>query len=338
MAPEKPLHSLQLALGVLAMLVVASVGAFALSWYVWDGTAVAREAHANQQRAQVQLAFAERPVLPLAAQALPAEVSTSVPPAPVRELLPRYVENARPVSLTGQPMVAIVIDDMGVHDAHTRAVLKNLPPEITLSFLPYGKSTPDLAFQAKVLGHEIMIHLPMEPEPHGLDGEGKMAANPGPGALRVGMGVDEITALTNRNMAALAPLSVGVNNHMGSKFTAWREGMVPVLHAVAAERLFFLDSLTTPQSAVKLAEVLAAGQGINIPLLTRNVFIDHESGQPAAKAALEKLVAEAHKNGSAIAIGHPHPDTVAAIAAWLPTLGDKNVQLVPISTLVHKER
>ena len=41
------------------------------------------------------------------------------------------------------------------------------------------------------------------------------------------------------------------------------------------------------------------------------------------------------QNGAAIAIGHPHPSTLAALAQFLPELERGDIQLVPASELVR---
>jgi polysaccharide deacetylase 2 family uncharacterized protein YibQ len=38
--------------------------------------------------------------------------------------------------------------------------------------------------------------------------------------------------------------------------------------------------------------------------------------------------------GAAVAIGHPHDGTIAALARWLPTLEERGFALVPISRIV----
>ena len=46
------------------------------------------------------------------------------------------------------------------------------------------------------------------------------------------------------------PGAAGINNHEGSKFTADRVALAPVIGALAAHHVFFLDSRTLPTTQV----------------------------------------------------------------------------------------
>lgn len=269
------------------------------------------------------------------AQINPARPQAPTPPATTLAALgtPKYISNAGvhvPIP-TNAPKIAIVIDDVGVHSVLSRKADAVLPPEITFSFLPYGSATLELAKKARTEGREVMIHLPMEPMPR-LE---EPPIDPGPDALYVELDGDEIKKRTLKNLAALKGLAVGVNNHMGSRFTAYESGMQEVLKIIDGEGLFFLDSLTTSQSAVQAAAQKAAP---HMPLLQRDVFLDHYITEEALTKALLKLEKEAITNGHAIAIGHPHERTLRVLQDWLPTLPYKGIYLVPISHLLPKPR
>lgn len=267
------------------------------------------------------------------ALAVPADDPLLIPPA-VRALSPtetppptaKYVTNAvpAPAPKPGYARLVIVLDDMGVSVEYSERALR-LPGPLTLSFLPYGHGTKSQAARAKTLGHEVMVHLPMEPKPR-PDGT---TANPGPDALYVATPNGELPALVKKNLAPLAALAVGVNNHMGSRFTADRDGMRTVLETLEAEGFFFLDSLTSAESVAK-----DAAHGLAVPVLTRDVFLDHLIDTDLIRQALAKAAKRAHKNGVAIAIGHPHARTLEVLADWLPTLEAQKIQLVPISAIV----
>ena len=61
------------------------------------------------------------------------------------------------------PAIAIVIDDCGVDELRTRTAMA-LPAAMTLAFLPYPAASSLLSHQAHMAGHEIIVHLPMEPK------------------------------------------------------------------------------------------------------------------------------------------------------------------------------
>jgi polysaccharide deacetylase 2 family uncharacterized protein YibQ len=169
-----------------------------------------------------------------------------------------------------------------------------------------------------------MIHMPMEALPHGA-----LVLDPGPDTLRVGMETAEIETKLRRNVAKLSDIAVGLNNHMGSRFTEWEPGVRAVLTVLQGEGMLFVDSKTAAPTATK-----AAASGLELPVLSRDVFLDHVPTPEAVKAELNKAVLLARKRGSAIAIGHPLPVTLEVLAKELPQIVSSGVVLVPVSMLV----
>jgi polysaccharide deacetylase 2 family uncharacterized protein YibQ len=258
--------------------------------------------------------------------------SPTEPLTPKPDTLPRWQSNAQPAPAIpqGHAKLAIVIDDMGVDEPLTRQAMAQLPTTVTFAFLPYGRNTRQLAATAHSNGHEILIHMPMEPLPRT---NGDAAPTPGPRALLVED--DAATRAENlaRNLAALSNLAVGANNHMGSRFTQWEEGMRDVLATLNAEGLLFLDSVTTAHTATRKA---AKDISLTIPLLRRDVFLDDSPTVEAVENELAHAIAVARKNGQAIAIGHPHPATLAVLGQYLSTLEQAGVTLVPLTALIQK--
>jgi len=251
---------------------------------------------------------------------------TALPTIP----LPRYMANAIPAQVQpGKALVVIVLDDMGVNAAQSAKAL-NLPAPLTLSFLPYGEASLSQAKKARLLGHEIMVHLPMEPSAH-LE---EPSANPGPNALYVEDDTATIATKVQKNLKNYLPLAVGVNNHMGSRFTSNKASMLKALPLFENAGLFYLDSLTTPNSQVRS---VARELNLTVPLLQRDVFLDHVIGRAEVDQSLLKLERTAKRQGFAIGIGHPHAITLQALKDWLPTLDAKGIQLVPISYIAQQE-
>jgi len=220
----------------------------------------------------------------------------------------------------GPPRIAIVIDDMGVDQRRSARAMK-LPGKVTLSFLPYARDLTDQAAKARETSHEIMLHVAMEPESTEVD--------PGPNVLLTGVPEAELTAALRWNLSQMDGF-VGVNNHMGSKFTRNPDGMRVVMSELKARGLFFLDSVT---SNATVAAAAAAGGGV--PFARRHIFIDHKDDMPYVMNQLDKVAALARKQGYAIAIGHPRDITLKALEAWLPRMTTEGFSLVGVSTLVH---
>ena len=220
-----------------------------------------------------------------------------------------------------RPMIAIVIDDMGI-DRRRSPLAIALPGPLTLSFLTYAHDLDAQTRAALNAGHELMIHIPMEPDSKTVD--------PGPNVLRV----EDSTAQTLERLRwGLAQFDgyVGLNNHMGSKFTQDSEGVRAVLEEVRDRGLLFLDSRTAAGS-------VAAGlaQELGVPFATRNVFLDHVDDEDDIRMRLAQTERLARKNGAVVAIGHPHDATLKMLEEWLPTVASKGFMLVPISELVRR--
>lgn len=218
---------------------------------------------------------------------------------------------------TEPAIVAIVIDDLGLLEAATESAIA-LDPSFTLSFLPYGEKAGDLAAKARAAGHEVLLHMPMEP-----DGP----VDPGPDALLTSLAADEIRA---RLGAALerVPQAMGLNNHMGSRFTADAEAIAVVLDEVSARGMMMLDSVTTPDSVIgDLAEAL------DVPNSARDVFLDNDRDPALINQQLDELERLARATGRAIALCHPYRETIAVLRAWLPAAERRGIRLVPLSRL-----
>lgn len=214
--------------------------------------------------------------------------------------------------------IAIVIDDLGNDTSAARAAIA-LPKAISLSFLPYPDATPMLAREAARVGHAILAHVPMEPE-----GD----EDAGPMALRVGLPDDEITRRLDWALARVPGYS-GINNHMGSKFTADRDALAPVMRDIAARGVFFLDSRTTANT-----KVVDAAKAFGVAAASRDVFLDDGDTQASIEEALQLTEARARKKGVAIAIGHPRPATLEVLEAWARHISFRRVALISIGEAV----
>jgi polysaccharide deacetylase 2 family uncharacterized protein YibQ len=68
----------------------------------------------------------------------------------------------------------------------------------------------------------------------------------------------------------------------------------------------------------------------------RNVpFLDDVQNKDSVKRQLQLAIRGAKQKGEAIAIGHPHAETLAVLREMLPQAKSSGVQLVLVSELVH---
>lgn len=239
-------------------------------------------------------------------------------PAPPR---PAWQRNAVPVAVTGQPMIAVVIDDMGLDRSRSQRTVE-LPGPLTLAYLAYADDLASQTGAARAAGHELLVHVPMEP--------GSATTDPGRNALMTSLTPDELARRIEWNLSQF-PGFVGINNHMGSKATQDRDMMHAVMVALKARGMLFLDSRTSGET---VAQEVAEKTGI--PALRRDVFLDHDPSPIAVRAALLDVERVAQRQGYAIAIGHPKDTTIGALSEWLPDVQSRGFVLVPVSAIAAK--
>jgi polysaccharide deacetylase 2 family uncharacterized protein YibQ len=218
------------------------------------------------------------------------------------------------------PIVSIIVDDLGDRPAD-RAVLE-LPPAVALSVLPHTPHGAALARAGAERGHEVLLHLPME---------ALRPQRPHPGTLTADLDRQTFLQTLFENLASV-PGVRGVNNHMGSRLTRQPEAMRWVMAALKAYGgLYYVDSRTTHET---VAFQVAGDFGLR--RAERDRFLDNVVDRDAIRAELLALVEEARAKGSALAIGHPHPETLAVLAQVLPTLDTLGVRLVPVAELIER--
>jgi uncharacterized protein len=226
---------------------------------------------------------------------------------------------AAPVDLRDKPRVAIVIDDLGLDRPRTERAIA-LAPAVTMSFLAYSGDLPRLTEMARRAGHEMIVHVPMEPVNTKID--------MGPNGLATTQSKDEVLRRLNWDLGRFDGY-VGINNHMGSRFTGDAQAMGWVMDELKARGLMFLDSRTIAGS---IGAKTAAAEGV--PFAERDVFLDDEQTANAVDQQLKEVEAIAKKRGTAVAIGHPHDVTIAALTSWIASLPQKGIVLVPLTEIV----
>jgi polysaccharide deacetylase 2 family uncharacterized protein YibQ len=245
----------------------------------------------------------------------------TTPPAPLSVAsIQTWQINALPFETDERPKIVIVIDDMGIDRKRSeRTVALNGP--LTLSYLTYGRNLQEQTSDARKAGHELLMHIPMEPTSRSVD--------PGPNVLLSGMEKSELLRNLRWNLDQFEGY-VGINNHMGSRFTSNLEGMQNVMAELKSRGLLFLDSVTSAQSKGS-----KAARSAGIPHLVRNVFLDHVDSLDNINKRLRETEHLARRQGHAIAIGHPRDHTLDALGPWLTTIEDKGFQLVPLTALLN---
>jgi hypothetical protein len=224
----------------------------------------------------------------------------------------------------GVPRVAIVIDDLGNELAPAQRIAA-WPQPVAGAVLPDLRWSADSARALARGGHEVLLHLPMEPE-----GYPTSRVKPGPGLILRSQSDAQIADTLAADLATV-PGAVGVNNHMGSAATADPRVMRVIVRLLSQRGLFLLDSRTTDAT---VAERTAAEA--SVPTVARRVFLDDVASADAVHGQIEQLLRRARQETFAVAIGHPYPVTLSVLEKELPELERREgVRVVRVGELAR---
>ncbi|AMK29013.1 divergent polysaccharide deacetylase family protein [Pseudomonas mosselii] len=214
----------------------------------------------------------------------------------------------------GKAYMSIIIDDLGQSSERDSRTLA-LPGPVTMAIMPDTPHATDFARQAHKAGKTVILHMPMDPAT-------------GPYAWHPGTPIDE---LGRRLDAALAkvPYVTGINNHMGSRMTAQREPMHWLMEELQRRHLFFVDSRTSA-ATVAAAEAQAAG----LAHVSRDVFLDDVRTVESISKQLQQGIALARRQGSAVLIGHPYPQTLEVLQREIPQLRRQGIELIGLHQMI----
>jgi len=186
--------------------------------------------------------------------------------------------------------------------------------------LPHLQGSSEISEEASRRGYQVMLHIPIE-----APADAKSEAI----ELHPGMAPEQVTRVVQQ-MLETVPQAQGANNHQGSVGTSDAALMNSIMAALHDRDLFFVDSRTSTATVA-----YAAAKRAHVPSASRDVFLDDTEDVSAIHHQLELAAQDARLHGSAIAIGHPHPATLQALAEFLPHLQHEGVSLVFASQAVH---
>lgn len=215
--------------------------------------------------------------------------------------------------------IAIVIDDMGA-DMRFARNLSNLNMPLTISIIPTLERAKQVAALSQETGMEVMIHHPMQPV--------SSAIRLDPTALRVGMQEHEIRARIRESIKRI-PQAQGLNNHMGSRFSQDSRLTAVLADELSRHRFYLLDSVTHPKSVLAKQAQLHGLQWQR-----RDFFLDYEANVSTILNQLKKAEETALRVGNSVVIGHPYPETLAALRLWKKDR-PKNIHVVHLNTILR---
>jgi polysaccharide deacetylase 2 family uncharacterized protein YibQ len=223
---------------------------------------------------------------------------------------------ARPFQSNGKPKIALVIGGLGLNSKGTREAIEQLPPEVTLSFVPYADGLQGWIDLARANGHEVLLEAPMEPNDYPDN-------DPGPYTLMAGGRAQETTQRLDW-LLSRAVGYFGVTNYLGSKFVNSDVGMNALAADLRQRGLAFIDDGS------------AARRGGGLPRASADRVVDDQLAGDAIDKQLLALEAAALQNGQALGAGFAYPITLTEVRTWAAGLAQRGYQLAPASALATK--
>ena len=292
-------------LGIIAIILIA----FSIGYYIGSKN---QKPLVKQQKEQIKRVKAqlkevlqtEQPKYISAAHEIEDEKLATTPPKE---------EQTKELIYEHKPKLAIIIDD--VQTAWQVNAIKSLHLPLTMSFLPPRVARPN---SAKLAAKEnfYMVHLPMEAMHFSAEE---------PNTLRV---TDSEKKIAQR-IAFIKkefPRVHYLNNHTGSKFTANEQAVNRLIYALHKNHILFIDSRTTAKTKVPQVE-----KAYGLKYVARDVFLDHHMEKSYVIKQIKTAIKIAKLRGHAIAIGHPHKETLEALRESKNLF--KDVELVQVDKI-----
>jgi len=217
-----------------------------------------------------------------------------------------------------KPRIGLIVGGLGMTAKHTQIAISELPPEVTLSFVPYAPNLQDWINKARAAGHEVLLELPMEAYDYPNVDTGPLtlvtSAKPDENVRRLSVLLGKATGY------------FGVTNYQGARFATDAAAATPVMKALKDRGLVFLHDGAAARSALPQA---ATQTGLDFTVADR--IVDSELTADAIDRELLALEALAIQNGSAIGVGFAYPVTIEQFRLWAESLKAKGYQLAPAS-------
>ncbi|GAB6157154.1 divergent polysaccharide deacetylase family protein [Desulfotomaculum varum] len=236
----------------------------------------------------------------------------------------RQYFTVKPVIKQTHPVLAIVIDDFGGPDSTGVTEFMSFNRPITAAVMPNLINSTAHATEAHRRGHEVIMHQPMEP----LHGKASWL---GPGAILSHMSEVEIKRTFEQNLNTV-PYAIGFNNHTGSKITASKAKIAPMLEVARQKGLFVLDSGTSYKS-----QIIPVAQSMHVPWVKRDVFLDDVKSRQHIAKQIKKACQVAKRQGYAVVIGHVGQGgniTAQGVKQSITYIEREGIKLVPLSEVV----
>jgi polysaccharide deacetylase 2 family uncharacterized protein YibQ len=221
------------------------------------------------------------------------------------------------------PRISIIVTGLGLALEPSQSAIQKLPPEVTLSFVPYGADLKPLVEKARQVGHEVVLEIPMEPFDYPEN-------DPGPYALLTQLSAEENDKRLSWILSRFTGYA-GVSNYLGGQFLGNRQTLKPALVSLQTRGVYFLDTSVSPGSL----GVQIAGE-VSLPSRRADLVLDVVQSRESIDDQLSALERAARETGKAVGVAFIYPVTIERIAAWAPGLKEKGFALAPVSAMLEE--
>ncbi len=225
---------------------------------------------------------------------------------------------ARPHKSGDKPQIALIVGGLGIKRSLTTQAINDLPPEVTLSFVPYSRDLQTWVNKARAAGHEVLLELPMEPYDY-------PNVDTGPDTLLTNLTIEE----NERRLKVLLGQTTGyfgVINYQGAKLATASRVLEPILESINNRGLAFVYDGGASRSVFP-----SVAKEVGVNFVEADRIVDTLPSADAIDKNLLHLEALAIQNGQALGVGFAFPVTVDQFKQWSETLEMKGYELVPAS-------
>ncbi len=217
------------------------------------------------------------------------------------------------------PVIALVVGNLGLSKFVTERFV-NMPKFITLGYSPYAENLVSDINQGSTTYHDVLINLPLEPFNYSKN-------DPGPLTLFRKLSTEDKLEKIKTILSVL-PQAIGVYAVEPEIFTNSLEDCKFILENLNNANRFLLYGNSNATTITDVANIY------NYKMLVVDIRLDMHLSKEAIESQLEKLEQIARSKGVAIAYSNAYNLLADVIPEWAAKLADKNISIVPITSLI----
>ena len=216
--------------------------------------------------------------------------------------------------------LTLVISELGANLALFEQVKASFPKEVVCGFLAIRALSQKMNNEARELGHETLLMLPLEPMNY-------PQSDPGPWALLTNLTGSDNQKRLERHLSQFTGY-IGVTPYMGNRFSRVKKDFQPILKEIKRRGLSYFEPRLVRSKAVqwKPAEMLYAKGNYDI--------VRGSSVQKIAEI-LARVKEDLENKRSVILTVQADRVSLQEVHKWLPKILDEDTVLVPLSAVTE---